>query len=150
MTGTRMLHVPYKGGGPALTALLSGEIQVLFSTYASGRGHIESGRMRALAVSTAKRPAVLPDLPTVAEAGVPGYDSGVWYAVLAPAGTPREIVAKLNTEIVRVLNEPQYHKILVDAAITPVGSTPDELAQYIRKEIVKWAKVVKESGARID
>jgi tripartite-type tricarboxylate transporter receptor subunit TctC len=74
----------------------------------------------------------------------------VWYAVLAPAGTPREIVAKLNTEIVRVLNEPQYHKILVDAAITPVGSTPDELAQYIRKEIVKWAKVVKESGARID
>jgi tripartite-type tricarboxylate transporter receptor subunit TctC len=150
MTGIKMLHVPYKGGGPALTALLSGEIQVLFSTYASGRGHIESGRIRALAVSTAKRPAVLPDLPTIAEAGVPGYDSGVWYALLAPAGTPRDIVAKLNTEIVRVLNEPQYHKMLVNAAITPIGSTPDELARHIRKEIVKWAKVVKESGARID
>lgn len=150
MTGIRMVHVPYKGGGPALVALLSGEIQVLFSTYASGRGHIESGRIRALAVSTAKRPAVIPDLPTVAEAGVPGYDSGVWYALLAPAGTPRAIVARLNTEIVRVLNEPQYRKMLFNAAITPIGSTPEALARYIRKETAKWAKVVEESGARID
>ncbi|MBI4207283.1 MAG: tripartite tricarboxylate transporter substrate binding protein [Betaproteobacteria bacterium] len=150
MTGIRMLHVPYKGGGPALVDLLAGQVQVLFATYASGRGHIESGRMRALAVSTAKRPAAIPGLPTVAEAGVPGYDSGVWYAFLAPAGTPRDIVGKLNREIVRALNHPDYRKMLVNAAIDPIGGAPEELGQHIRREIGKWAKVVKDAGVRVD
>ncbi len=86
-----MLHVPYKGGGPALTGLLSGEVQALFAPYASAQGHIKSGRIRALAVTTARRPKAIPDIPTLAEAGVPGYDSGVWYALVAPAGTPRAI-----------------------------------------------------------
>ena len=150
MTQVKMLHIPYKGGGPALIDLIAGQVQVLFSTWASGRGHIQSGRIRALAVSTAKRPKAIPHIPTVAESGVPGYDSGVWYALLAPAGTPREIVDRLNREILGVLKRPDYSKLLVDSAIDPVGSTPDELGAYIRAEITKWAKVVKGANVRID
>ncbi len=150
MTGTKMLHVPYKGGGPALVDLLAGNVQMLFSTYAAGKGHIQSGRIRALAVSTAKRPSIIPDLPTVAEAGVPGYDSGVWYAMLAPAGTPQDIVAKLNREILRVLHTPEYTKLLVNGAIDPVGSTPEELARHMNAEIAKYAKVIKEAGVHVD
>jgi tripartite-type tricarboxylate transporter receptor subunit TctC len=150
MTGIKMLHVPYKGGGPALVDLLAGNVQMLFSTYAAGKGHIQSGRIRALAVSTAKRPSVIPDLPTVAEAGVPGYDSGVWYAMLAPAGTPRDIVDRLNREIIAVLKDPGYAKILFNGAIDPVGSTPEALAKRISAEIAKYAKVIKEAGVRVD
>ncbi|MCC6531900.1 MAG: tripartite tricarboxylate transporter substrate binding protein [Burkholderiales bacterium] len=150
MTNVKILHVPYKGGGPALIDLISGQVQVLFATWASGRGHIQSGRMRALAVSTAKRPAAIPNLPTVAEAGVPGYDSGVWYALLAPAATPREIVDRLNRELLAALKRPDYTKMLVEAAIDPVGSTPEELGDFIRSEIAKWAKVVKAANVRLD
>ena len=150
MTGIKMLHVPYKGGGPALTGLLTGEAQVLFAPYASAQGHIKSGRIRALGVTTARRPKSIPDLPTIAEAGVPGYDSGVWYSLLAPAGTPRAIIDRLNRETIAVLNNPKFAKLLVDQAIDPIGSTPEELTQYIKSEIVKWAKVVKEAGVRIE
>ncbi|MBI2296923.1 MAG: tripartite tricarboxylate transporter substrate binding protein [Betaproteobacteria bacterium] len=150
MAGIKMLHVPYKGGGPALMDLLAGQVQVLFSTQLASWPHVQSGRIRALAVSTAKRPASLPDLPTIAEAGVPGYDSGVWYGILAPAGTPREIIGRLNGEIVRVLNLPDYRKFLVNNAIEPVGSPPEQLGQYIQSEIVKWAKVIKDAGVRVD
>lgn len=150
MTGTKMLHIPYKGGGPALVDVLAGQVQVLFATYVSSRGHLQAGRLRVLGVSTAKRPAAIPDMPTIAEAGVPGYDSGVWYAMLAPAGTPRDIVVKLNREIVRVLNQPDFRKQLVDQAIDPIGGTPEQLGDYIRSEIAKWAKVVKDSGAKLD
>lgn len=150
MTGIEMLHVPYKGGGPALVDLISGQVQVLFSTWASGRGHIQSGRVRALAVSTAKRPKAIPHLPTVAEAGVPGYDAGVWYALLAPAGTPAAIVERLNREVLAVLKSREYAKLLFDAAIDPVGSTPEALGSYIRSEMAKWAKVVKSANIRID
>jgi tripartite-type tricarboxylate transporter receptor subunit TctC len=111
---------------------------------------VQNGRIRALAVSTAKRPASLPDLPTVAEAGVPGYDSGVWYGVLAPAGTPRGIILKLNGEVVRVLNQPDYRGLLVNNTIDPIGSPPEQLGQYIKTELVKWAKVVKDANVRID
>ena len=150
MTNVKMLHVPYKGGGPALIDLLAGQVQVLFSTWASGRGHIQSGRIRALAVSTAKRPAAIPDLPTVAESGVPGFDSGVWYAMLLPAGAPREIVDRLNREVVAVLKRPDYSKLLFESAIDPVGGTPEQLGAYIKSEIAKYAKVVKDAGIRID
>lgn len=150
MAGIKMLHVPYKGGGPALVDLLAGNVQMLFSTYAAGMGHIQSGRMRVLAVSTAKRPAIIPDLPTVAEAGVPGYDSGVWYAVLAPAGTPREIVDRLNREISAILKQPDYAKILFNGAIDAVGGTPEELAGYIKSEITKYSKVIREAGVHVD
>ena len=150
MTGIKIVHVPYKGGGPAQVGLLSGEIQADFEVWAYARGHIESGRIRALAVTKGKRPQSLPDIPTIAESGVPGYDSGVWYALLAPAGTPRAVVDRLNRETLAVLKKPAYLKRLADQAIDPIGSTPEELGQYIKREVDKWAKVVKDTGARID
>ena len=150
MTGIKMLHIPYKGGGPALTGLLSGEAQVLFAPYASAKGHIKDGRIRALGVTTARRPKAIPDIPTIAEAGVPGYNTGVWYSLLAPAGTPRAIIDRLRSETVAVLNKPEFNKLLVDQAIDPIGSTPEELAMYIKDELDLWAKVVKEAGIRIE
>ncbi|MGH8617205.1 MAG: Bug family tripartite tricarboxylate transporter substrate binding protein [Burkholderiales bacterium] len=150
MAGIRTVHIPYKGGGPALVDLLAGQVQVLFATPVASTQHIQSGRIRALAVSTAKRTVGLPDLPTVAEAGVPGYDSGVWYGVLAPAGTPREIVMKLNGELNRVLNQPDYRNLLVQNGIDPVGGPPEELGKFIKSELVKWAKVVKDAGVTVD
>jgi tripartite-type tricarboxylate transporter receptor subunit TctC len=150
MTGIKMVHIPYKGGGPALTGLLSGEAQVLFAPYASARGHIKDGRIRALGVTTARRPKAIPDIPTIAEAGVPGYNTGVWYALLAPAGTPRAIIDRLHRETVAVLNKPEFNKLLVEQAIDPIGNTPEELAKFIRDELEKWAKVVKEAGIRIE
>jgi tripartite-type tricarboxylate transporter receptor subunit TctC len=150
MAHIKMLHVPYKGGGQALVDLLAGNVQMLFTTYAAGKGHIKSGRIRALAVSTAKRPAAIPNLPTVAEAGVPGYDAGVWYAMLAPAGTPRAIVDRLNRETRAILKQPDYAKFLFNSAIDPVGSTPGELAAHIKSEIAKYAKVIKEAGVHVD
>ena len=150
MAGIRMLHVPYKGGGPALMDLIAGQVQVLFATQLASWPHIQIGRIRALAVSTAKRPASLPDLPTVAESGLPGYDSGVWYGVLAPAGTPREIIARLNGEVVKALNQPDYRSLLVNNTIEPIGSPPERLSQYIRTELVKWAKVIKAANVRVD
>ena len=149
MAKIKMLHIPYKGGGPALVDLIAGNVQVLFSTWASGRPHIESGRIRALAVSTAKRLSGV-NLPTVAEAGVPGYDAGVWYAFLAPAGTPKDIVAKLNAEILRAAAHPEFRAVLERSAIEPVGSTPEELGKFIKTELVKWARVVKEADVHVD
>jgi tripartite-type tricarboxylate transporter receptor subunit TctC len=149
MAHIKMLHIPYKGGGPALVDLIAGNVQVLFSTWASGRPHIESGRIRALAVSTAKRlPGV--NLPTVAEAALPGYDAGVWYAFVAPAGTPKEIVSKLNTEILRAAALPEFKALLERSAIVPIGSTPEELAKFMKSELVKWARVVREANVRVD
>jgi tripartite-type tricarboxylate transporter receptor subunit TctC len=149
MTGIRMVHIPYKGGGPALVDLLAGHVQVLFATHLSSAPHLQTGRLRALAVSTARRASGL-DLPTIAEAGVPGYDSGVWYAVLAPAGTSREIVAKLHAEIVRALAQPDFRGMLTRNSIEPIGGTPAELAAYIRSEITKYAKVVKDANIQVD
>jgi tripartite-type tricarboxylate transporter receptor subunit TctC len=150
LAGIDMLHVPYKGGGPAMIDLISGDVQVLFAPYASSRPQIEAGRMRALAVSTAERVSALPDLPTIAESGVPGYETSVWYGVLAPAGTPRAIVDRLNEEIRAVLKTPDYAKFLARSAIDPVGSPPEVLSKLIKSEIVKWAKVIKDAGVRID
>ncbi|HSQ05438.1 MAG TPA: tripartite tricarboxylate transporter substrate binding protein [Burkholderiales bacterium] len=150
MTGIDLVHIPYKGGGPALVDLLAGQVQLLFSTQVAATPHIEAGRIRALAMSTARRSALLPQIPTLAEAGVPGYDSGVWYAILAPAGTPRDIVNKLNAEIVRALILPDYRKLLMIAGIDAIGSTPDELTAFIKSEIAKYAKVVKDAKVHVD
>ena len=150
MTGAKLVHVPYKGGGPAQVGLLSGEIQADFQVWAYAQGHIESGRIRAIAVTKGKRPAALPNIPTIAESGVPGYDSGVWYALAAPAGTPRAAIDRLNAETLAVLRNPAYVKRLADQAIDPIGSTPEELGRYVRSELDKWAKVVRDTGARID
>ena len=149
MANVKMLHIPYKGGGPALVDLLAGNVQVLFSTWASGRPHIESGRIRALAVSTSKRLTGV-DLPTVAEAGLPGYDAGVWYAFLAPAGTPKDIVSKLNAEILKAASHPEFKAVLERAAIEPVGTTPAELGKFMKTELVKWAKVVKDANVQVE
>lgn len=149
MAGIKMLHVPYKGGGPALVDLLAGNVQVLFNTYATSKPHIDSGRVRALAVSTAKRLTGV-DIPTIAELGLPGYDAGVWYAVLAPAGTPRDIITKLNSEFVRGLASAEMKSLLAKAAIEPIGSTPEELAKFMKDEIAKWGKVVREAKVHVD
>jgi len=149
MANVKMLHVPYKGGGPALVDLLAGNVQVLFSTWLSSKPHIESGRIRALGVSTAKRLTGV-DIPTVAESGLPGFDAGVWYAYLAPAGTPKDIVAKLNAEILRAASHPEFKRVLSNAAIEPIGSTPEELARFMKSETAKWAKVVKEANIQVD
>jgi tripartite-type tricarboxylate transporter receptor subunit TctC len=149
MANIRMQHIPYKGGGPALVDLLAGNVQVLFATYATSRAHIEAGRVRALGVSTAKRMSGV-DIPTIAEAGLPGYDAGVWYAILAPAGTPRDVVGKLNSEILRALRSPEVKSLLEKANIETIGSTPEELTKFMKSEIEKWAKVVKAAKVQID
>jgi tripartite-type tricarboxylate transporter receptor subunit TctC len=145
-----MVHIPYKGGGQALIDVLAGQVQILFAPPASCAQYVQAGRLRAIGVSTAKRSASLPDVPTIAEAGVPGYDSGVWYAVVAPAGTPKDVVGKLHGEFVRALNTPEYHKLLVQNAIDPIGSTPEELGRFIKSELAKWAKVVKDANVHVD
>ncbi len=144
-----IIHVPYKGAGPSLPDLVAGQVQFAFITYTSAGPFIRTGRLRALGVTTAKRSPALPDLPAVGEA-VPGYDSAVWYGVVAPAGTPREIVAKLNTEILRVLAAPDFRQRITTEAVRPIGSTPEQLGDYIKSEIVRWAKIIKASGARVD
>ena len=149
MANIKMLHIPYKGGGPALVDLLAGNVQVLYSTYATSKPHIDSGRVRPLGVSTAKRLSGV-DIPTMAETGLPGYDAGVWYAVLAPAATPRDIVAKLNAEFVRALRAAEVKSLLDKANIETIGSTPEELAKFMKSEIAKWGKVVKAANVQVD
>ncbi|MBA2964344.1 MULTISPECIES: Bug family tripartite tricarboxylate transporter substrate binding protein [Ramlibacter] len=150
MTGTRMVHTPYKGGGQALSDVLSGHVQVLFAPPVSASPHVKSGRLRALGITGTRVSAGLPNVPTLAEAGVPGYDSSVWYGVLAPAGTPRDIVMKLNTTILKILQQPDFQTLLVSNGIDPIGSSPEELTRYIDKEIVKWSKVVKAAGIKAE
>jgi tripartite-type tricarboxylate transporter receptor subunit TctC len=149
MANVKMLHIPYKGGGPALVDLLAGNVQVLFSTWLAGKPHIDSGRIRALGVSTAKRLSGV-NIPTIAEAGVRGYDAGVWYAYLAPSGTPKDVVARLNGEILRAASHPDFKSVLNRAAIEPIGSTPEELSKFMKSEISKWAKVVKDANVQVD
>jgi len=150
MTGIRLVHVPYKGGGPALVDTISGQAQLLFATPIASAGHIGAGRLRAIAVSTTKRVSSMPNVPTVAESGVPGYDSGVWYGMLAPKGTPQNIIARLNEEFRKVLADPGIRDFLTKAGVDPEGSTPDELGKYMRSELAKWAKVVKVANIRLD
>lgn len=150
ITGIKLKHVPYKGGGPALVDTLSGQTQLLFATPIASAGYVEAGRLRAIAVSTTKRISSMPNVPTVAESGVPGYDSGVWYGMLAPKGTPREIVTRLNEEFRKVLNDPGIRNFLTKSGVDPEGSTPDELGKYMRSEIAKWTKVIKTANITLD
>lgn len=150
MTGIKLKHVPYKGGGPALVDTISGQTQLLFATPIASTGHIEAGRLRAIAVSTTKRVSSMPNVPTVAESGVPGYDSGVWYGMLAPKGTPRDIVGRLNEEFRKVLGDPAIRGFLTKSGVEPDGGTPDELSKYMRSELAKWAKVIKAANITVD
>ena len=149
MAGIKIVHVPYKGAAPAMTDLIAGQVQFSFLSWRSSGPQVKSGRLRALGVSTANRSPALPDLPAIAES-LPGYDLPVWYGVAAPAGTPREIIARLNTEILRMLATPDFRQRMEADAAEPIGGTPEQFGDYIRSEIVKYAKVVKESGAKID
>jgi tripartite-type tricarboxylate transporter receptor subunit TctC len=151
LAGIDIVHVPYKGSAPALTGLLQGEVSLMFVNLFSSLAHVKAGRLRVLAVASPKRTTMMPDLPTVAEAGLPGYAFLAWFGIIAPAGTPQPIVEKLNGEFRRVLNLPDVRDRLVNQGGTePVGSTSAEFAELLRNDMVKWAKLVKESGARVD
>jgi tripartite-type tricarboxylate transporter receptor subunit TctC len=141
--GTKITHVPYKGGGPAMVDLVAGNINLIFATAASAMPHIKSGRIKPLAVTTAKRSGLVPDLPTIAEAGLKDFEANNWYGILAPAKTPRPIVDRLNKEIVAVLNSPDIKAFLFKQGLDVAPSTPEAFAAYIRSEKAKWEKVIK-------
>ena len=149
-TGVKLQHVPYKGGAPAIADLLGGQITIMFDNVPPLLPHVQAGKMRPLAVTSLKRISVLRDVPTLDEAGLKGFDSVAWNGVLAPAGTPKEIVARLNSEILRILSLPDVRERLSSQGADPVGGTPEQFAALIRSEIQKWAKVVKDSGAKVD
>ena len=150
MTGTDMVHVPYKGAAPAMVDLIAGHVQVSFPTIIGGLSHARSGRLRALATTGAKRSPATPDLPTMIEAGLPGYEAANWFGTAVPAKTPPAIVSKLRQEIARVLRLPDVGERLLSQGMEPTTSTPEEFAAYIRSEMTKWAKVVKASGAKAE
>ena len=150
MAGIDLTHVPYKVIGQAQNDLISGQVSLWFPTAPGALPHIGAGRMKALAVAGAKRSPALPDVPTVAEAALPGFDASTWYAMLAPARTPREIVGRLNGAVVAILRLPDIQDRLAGMGVEPLGSTEAELAKHIVSELPKWARVVKQSGARVD
>lgn len=143
-----IVHVPYKGAGPALTSLVGGEVDMLFSNISVVLPAVRAGRLRALAVASSSRSALVPELPTVAESGLPGFEASSWYGLLAPARTPPAIVMSLYKQVVRVLRSPQVLSRFSGEGAEPVGNTPEEFARQIRADIAKWAKVVRASGAR--
>ena len=150
MTNTRLVHVPYKGSAQSVTALLSGEVMFSFDSMQSTIPYIRAKRLRPLGIAAAKRSPAAPDIPTVAEAGVPGFESGSWYGLLAPANTPREIIAKLHAEVVKALNTPDMRERLNSVGTEPVGNTPEEFAAQIRNDIIKYGKVAKIAGIRAE
>lgn len=150
LAGVKMTHVPYKGSAQVVNAMLAGEVQLTFDSISTSMPHIRSGRLKALAVTSARRATLAPDVPTLSEAGVPGFDINGWYAVLAPAGTPSAIVERLSKEIAAVLAQPELRANLASNGYEPVGSTPAALGAHIDAEITRWSKVVKDSGARLE
>jgi len=146
MAGIDMLHIPYKGSTLAHPDLLSGRVSIMFDTVAAINTQVKAGNVRALAVTTAKRAAIAPEIPTMAEAGLPGYETSTWGGILAPAGTPKAVVAKLNTEMNRILALPDVKQRMTDAGIEVGGGTPQQFNDFIQSEMVKWAKVAKDAG----
>jgi tripartite-type tricarboxylate transporter receptor subunit TctC len=143
-------HVPFRGTGPALQAVIGGHVPMAFNPPSPLIPHIQSGAIRPVAITTLKRTAVLPEVPTVAESGFPGFEAMTWHALVAPAGTPKEIVAALHAATAATVNDPDVRKALTDLGVDVVGGTPDELRAYLKSEIPKWAEVVKTSGAKVD
>jgi len=150
MAGVQMTHVPYKGSAPALQDLIGGQVQLMFDNLPPSLPQIKAGKLRALAVTSLARAPALPDVPTMAEAGLPGYEASSWFGVLAPAGTPLAIVTKLNAEIAKWLATPEAKEKLSKQGANAAGGTPEDFAKHIAAETAKWAKVVKDSGAKID
>jgi tripartite-type tricarboxylate transporter receptor subunit TctC len=145
-----MLHVPYKGSNPALTGVMSGEIQIVLAGLATILPHSRSGKVKALAVTGAKRAHIAPEVPTVAESGVPGYAFDVWYGLVFPGGTPRAIVTKTNAEVVRLLKSPEVSSRFAGAGVEPQTNTPEAFAELIRSEVVTWSKVVRAANIRVE
>jgi tripartite-type tricarboxylate transporter receptor subunit TctC len=150
MAGVDMVHIPYKGAGPALTDLLGNHVSIMFDNLPSSTGYIRDGRLRGLAVTTAARAASMPDLPTIAESGLPGYETYTWNALFAPAGTSSAVVERLNAAAIAALADPTVQAKLQELGATIVGSSPAELGAHVQAEIAKWAPVVEAAGARID
>jgi tripartite-type tricarboxylate transporter receptor subunit TctC len=150
MTGVDMQHVPYKGSAPAVADLLGGQTAIMFDNMPSAIPHVKGGKLRALAVTTAKRSPALPDVPTIAESGVPGYEATSWFGLLAPAGTPPAIVGQLNAAILKALADPEVKKKLAEQGAEAHGETPAQFASFIQSETAKWGKVVQASGASLD
>jgi tripartite-type tricarboxylate transporter receptor subunit TctC len=150
MTGIDMTHIPYKGRATAIPDLLGGRVTMMFDNMPSSLPLVREGKLRALGVTSLKRAAAAPDIPTIAESGLPGFEAVSWFALFAPAGTPKPVVDKLQAEVGKILKSADISKRLIDIGLEPVGSTADELAAYQRSEIMKWAKVVKDSGARAE
>jgi tripartite-type tricarboxylate transporter receptor subunit TctC len=147
MTGINMVHVPYKGAGPALADLLGGQVQAMCTSLAGQITYIRAGRVRALGVTTLKRNPQLPEVPTIVESGLPGYEVTIWYAVFAPVATPKPVVARLNADMVKALNSPEMKERMALQGMDPSPSTPAELAAFVKVETAKWAKAAKDSGA---
>lgn len=148
MTGVNITHVPYKGGGPSITALIGGEVQMYFSTMPAALAQVKAGRLRALAVTSAKRAASEPDIPTIAESGIPGYDVTGWFGVFAPAKTPRANIARLNAEFANALKTGEVRERLTHEGLQPLGGTPEALAAMLKNDVAKWGKVVREAGIK--
>lgn len=148
--GVNIVHVPYKGTGPAVLGLLGGQVSLMFASVPSVIQHVRAGKLNALAVTSAQRSVALPEVPTVAEQGLPGYEIVSWFGVVAPAGTPPEIVRRLNDEVRRVLTAPDFQERLNDEGGRALSMTPEEFTDFIRKETVRWAKIVREVGAKLD
>ncbi|MCE2999567.1 MAG: Bug family tripartite tricarboxylate transporter substrate binding protein [Betaproteobacteria bacterium] len=148
ITKVRMIHVPYKGSGPAVQAVVGGETQISFNNILAVLPHVNGGRLRAIAVTSPKRAPAVPNLPTLAESGVTGYEAMSWNGIFAPAKTPRVIIAKLNAEVVKALNSPDVRDKLVAMGSDPVGSTPEQFAAYVRSEVARWGQVIRENNIR--
>jgi tripartite-type tricarboxylate transporter receptor subunit TctC len=149
-TGVKMVHVPYKGTAPSITDLLAGRISATASSVVSTMPHVNAGRLRALAVTSSKRSVAVPQLPTVAEAGIPGFGNEVWYGLLAPAATPRNVVVRLFEGISSAIALPDVRDRMLSGGLEPVGNPPDEFAAYLRSEVAKWSKVIRAAGIRAD
>jgi tripartite-type tricarboxylate transporter receptor subunit TctC len=150
MTGVELVHVPYRGSAPAVNDLIAGQVDVMFDNLPSSIEQVRGGNLRAIAVTSLKRSVALPDVPTIAESGLPGFDASSWFAIFAPARTPPEIVAKLNAEVLKALADPELQKRFADIGGEIRPYKPDELGAFVKAEIEKWAKVVKTSGAKIE
>ncbi len=150
MARVNMVHIPYKGAGPAMTDLVAGHIQLAFNNVLSALPHVRSGRLRALAVTSADRSPVLPNLPTVAESGLPGYEAGAWYAVLVPARTSPQIVSRLHSEFIKVLQQPKVQERMSSDGARIIGSTPEVLAKTIEDDIARWGRVIKQTGPSLE
>jgi tripartite-type tricarboxylate transporter receptor subunit TctC len=148
--GVDMVHIPYKGGAPAMQGLLAGDTQLMFDNLANSMPQVKAGKLKALAVTTGQRSKLVPELPTMAEAGVPGFDIATWFGLLAPAGTPPDVIARWNADVVKILNAPDMRERLAAQGAEAAPSSPAEFAAFIGRELPKYARIVKLSGAKVD